>query len=240
MVILNTNFTNQDRLIRLWNRANFRILVDGGANNWFKLAEDRKQDITDPIPNLVTGDFDSICPKIRKYYETEVSNCKVILTPDQDLTDFTKALHEIPKHVNNFQDIERVYAFTEYSGRLDQIFGLFETLFHARNIQNLPPVHLISSNSTDWLLQPGIHTINLQAYKTDNLKNGPTQELKDSHCGLIPLGEPCTKVKTSGLKWNLDGNNTLAFGTLVSTSNGFVGNTVTIETETPLIWTMEN
>ena len=149
-------------MIKLWNKASFRILVDGAANNWFKLVQDREQDIIDPAPNLVTWDFDSICPKIRKYYETDVSNCKVICTPDQKFTDFTKALQEIAKEIHNLKDIKMVYAFAEYGGRLDHLFGLFETLFHARNIQNLPAVHLVSSNSTDWLLQPGIHTINLQ------------------------------------------------------------------------------
>ena len=59
LVILNSDISNQDRLIKLWNRASFRVLVDGGANNWLALSQNRKRDIIDPIPNLVTGDFDS-------------------------------------------------------------------------------------------------------------------------------------------------------------------------------------
>jgi thiamine pyrophosphokinase len=106
--------------------------------------------------------FDSICPKIRKYYETEVSKCKVICTPDQCFTDFTKALQEVAKEIHNLKDIEMVYAFAEYGGRLDHLFGLFQTLFEATNIPDLPPVHLVNSNSIAWLLQPGKHTISLQ------------------------------------------------------------------------------
>ena len=237
---MNSNIVNQDRIIKLWNRASFRVLVDGAANNWFRLAQDRKQEIIDPTPNLITGDFDSICPKVRKYYETEVPTCKVLFTPDQDLTDFTKSLYETSKEIQKFESIERVFAFTEYSGRLDQIFGLFETLFQAKNIQGLPPVHLVSSNSTDWLLQPGFHTINVQDNEAGNVSSIQGKKLEDYYCGLIPLGQPCTKIKTSGLKWNLATDQTLAFGTMVSTSNGFSSNVVTVETDTHLIWTMEN
>ena len=139
------------------------MLVDGAANNWFKLAEGRAQDIVDPTPHLVSGDFDSICPKIRKYYETEVPNCRVIETPDQNYTDFTKALQEVAKEAPKVAAIERIYAVTEHSGRLDQIFALFETLFYARSIPNLPPVHIVSSNSISWLLDPGKHVIDLRS-----------------------------------------------------------------------------
>ena len=239
LVILNSDISNQDRLIKLWNRASFRVLVDGGANHWYRLSQVKRAGIINPEPNLITGDFDSIKPEIKKYYETEFPNCKVVCTPDQDSTDFTKSLQEVSKHIHD-KDINSVYAFTEYGGRLDQIFGLFETLFHATKIQNLPSVFLVSSNSTDWLLPAGTHTIDLQSNEATNLESNKDANLEDCHCGLIPIGEPCTNVKTSGLKWDLCGSQTLAFGTLVSTSNGFASNVVTVDNKTPLIWTMEN
>ena len=124
-------------------------------------------------------------------------------------------------------NLDYVLAFAENRGRLDQVFSLFETLHHASLDVTLPPVILLSSNSLSWLLSPNVkHVINVSE--------------KEQSCGLIPLGHPAEEVTTTGLKWNLtDGR--LAFGHLVSTSNTFSSNTVTVQFrgEGPLLWTQE-
>ena len=67
------------------------------------------------------------------------------------------------------------------------------------------------------------------------------RRISNSSVGLIPLGNPIPGIVTSGLKWNLDGNQELSFGKLISTSNTFEqgADQVEIETKKKLLFTME-
>lgn len=76
------------------NTASLRITVDGGTNRWLDFVE--KNNIQNPpLPHYITGDFDSITARTKAYFEEKKAN--FVNTPDQDYTDFTKAL----QHVNS-------------------------------------------------------------------------------------------------------------------------------------------
>ena len=38
LVVLNTKIIDQARLVRLWNKAKFRVTVDGGTNRWHEIV----------------------------------------------------------------------------------------------------------------------------------------------------------------------------------------------------------
>ncbi|KAI5637400.1 thiamine pyrophosphokinase, vitamin b1 binding domain-containing protein [Phthorimaea operculella] len=158
----------------------------------------------------------------------------IIHTPDQDYTDFTKALMELRTfcEVNNIE-INYVIAFGQSSGRIDQILGIIQTLFLVKERQLLDDkmrVFVITDDALSWLLLPGDHWIDIPEQTWSN---------KRAWCSLVPVGEPCDSVTTNGLKWNLV-HQPLRFGDLVSTSNSFdcADEGVTIKCSHPLLWSM--
>ena len=220
-MVLNTKIIDENQLIKLWNRANFKVTVDGGTNRWFEIVKKNPNIEDKSVPDMISGDLDSVSKDVLEHYK---SKCEIVETPDQDFTDFTKAVRIVAsKQIK----VDYIVAFSEHSGRLDQIFGNLETLYEVQDIG--VPVVIVSSHSIEWLLNPGEHTIHLPQ---------PHQGL---HCGLIPLGQSCTNISTQGLKWNLNPQDVLAFGKLVSTSNRFEKDAkkVTIKIETHLLFTME-
>ena len=67
--------------------------MDGGTNRWFQFLQD-----TDCVaPDMITGDMDSIKENVLSYFKRKGS--KIVETPDQNETDFSKTLRLLQAHV---------------------------------------------------------------------------------------------------------------------------------------------
>ncbi|XP_062547872.1 thiamin pyrophosphokinase 1-like isoform X2 [Armigeres subalbatus] len=215
---------NKDYFRTIWNNASVRVTVDGGTNRWVDFVKEQiaPDDQLKP-PDLVTGDFDS-CTDESMAYVTRL-NCRIIKTPDQNATDFTKSLMAL-QSTGYADKISRVLVLCESSGRLDQIMANINTLFLAQKILPHKAVFLRSSNSLSWLLPTGNHLINI-----------PSRLVHERiWCSLIPIGHRVIG-STSGLRWNLD-NRVLEFGNLVSTSNAYAEQEIKIINDNSLLWCM--
>ncbi|KAK3907925.1 thiamine pyrophosphokinase 1 [Frankliniella fusca] len=227
LVILNQPISiKREVMVHLWNNAIFsaayRITVDGGTDRWFDWLEASGACGLSNLglPDLVTGDFDSIRPDTLLTLK-EKSVC-LEGTPDQDFTDFSKAVQcAKEKQAPNF-----IIAVCEVSGRLDQILSQLNTLHSHEEC-----IVLLSSCSATWVLRPGTHKIYVSGLKNRGILS------HDRWIGLIPVGAPSI-VTTSGLKWNLE-NAEMKFGGLISSSNTYSDDPVIkIKTDQPLIWSM--
>ncbi|XP_053604224.1 thiamin pyrophosphokinase 1 isoform X2 [Plodia interpunctella] len=215
---------------KFWNNASVRVTVDGGTTQWKKFLNNMPEErqLSMKNPDLVTGDFDSILPEVKEHFTK-----KIVHTPDQNHTDFTKAIMELNKHIKQEKiQISHVIAVAQNSGRLDHTLGNIQTLFLVKEKNILCPeanVYIMSDDSISWLLYPGDHIISIPEV---------VRQHKRAWCSLVPVGEACLSVTSSGLKWNLV-NQSLKFGDIVSTSNTFDGSEVVkIKCSHPILWSM--
>ncbi|XP_054724799.1 thiamin pyrophosphokinase 1-like [Uloborus diversus] len=223
LLILNQPISeiNQNFVKKAWSSAKLSIAVDGGAIQLKEMSDSK----TTLVPNIICGDFDSVTKEVLNFYQEK--NVEIIHTPDQDETDFTKALRVALKFLKeNHLQVSAIVAVAQNGDRLDHLLGNLNTLYIAEKM-TLMPVLILGNASLTWLISPGHHKIHV------------SEKMIDSHIGLIPLGKECSNVSSTGLKWNLN-HDKMKFGDLISTCNLFDGSgLVTVTTDTELLWTME-
>ncbi|KAJ6633544.1 Thiamine pyrophosphokinase 1 [Pseudolycoriella hygida] len=209
---------------QLWEKAKCRCLVDGGANRWLDFLKNNSNLDRLVEPELLTGDFDSITDETMSHFKQQ-STTKIIHTPSQDHTDFTKALMELSPYIKS-DSIDSVVVLQDTSGRIDHIFAHISTLVKARQFIPNVNIYVISQDSISWLLNAGDHVIHIP------------QEFVDKHlwCSFVPIDGKCC-VTTSGFMWNLD-NQFVQFGGICSTSNTYSSNVVTLRSDGYLYWSM--
>ena len=220
VILLNSKFSNisnNERFGMLWNKAGLRICADGGANALFD--EDEKR----IVPDVIKGDMDSAREEVLKYFKNQ--GTQVIRDPNQDTNDFGKCLEELKERFDENALLWDVVVWGALGGRMDHemcnISYLYEWTSYFRTLTLLSDQNLVCL-----LNGPGRFVI-----EPDLSAEGPI-------CGVLPVGLPCERVTTKGLKWNMH-NQRLAFGEMVSSSNEIVDSTVEIECSSPVLWMTE-
>ena len=132
------------QFIRLWNRAAVRHAVDGGTNYLFDLQQQQQQLLNSKEssgelladPHLLTGDMDSVRAEVLNNYKQNPIT-EVIETPDQDETDFTKAIQVLARRLQAATTTASyptkvstiIVFYTGSTARLDHGLSIFSTLY---------------------------------------------------------------------------------------------------------------
>jgi len=168
---------------------------------------------------------------------------------------------------NNNEIVVQVYIYGAFGGRFDQEMASIQALYKWADAFDYR-IFLYNHETCSWLLKPVamldehdknvIHDnynnccvkneISIPFYGEKGREEGTRPQKEDGivvgegpTCGLIPIGCKSNRVKTKGLKWDLDGSSasTLEFGGLVSSSNRAMEDVVTVYTSDPLVFTAE-
>lgn len=216
LIVLNQKLPDAHLFERIWAQCDVRVCADGGANRLFDYFSDDSQR-QKYIPNVVTGDFDSLRTEVKEYYAAAGS--KIIFDPDQYATDFMKSV----KAINEIGDGFTFIAMPSVGGRVDHNFHAIHMLFqlHSQGKQ----LFLVSDESITFLLDEG-----------DNQIATP-QRMLGKTCGIIPIVGP-GEITTTGLEWDVTNWHT-SFGTQMSTSNHLVSDDVTVHCSTAMLFTVE-
>ncbi|GAA5969199.1 hypothetical protein JCM11641_007506 [Rhodosporidiobolus odoratus] len=243
LIILNTPLPPQPLFRQLWAAATVRYCADGGANRLYerfvkgkgKAVEGEGEwghevdgDEEKWLPDLVLGDLDSLKEDARAYYEAK--GVPVERDPDEYSTDLGKNVARLSLHEKTAPQPYQLVVIGGLSGRLDQTVHTLHALWLLAEKEGREKVWVVGKESAAMILGKGKHYL-----RFDLSTFGKT-------CGILPLGSSEAYVTTTGLAWNLGPKDYMyptSLASAVSTSNHLVQEEVTVETDVPVIWTME-
>ncbi|TKR67951.1 hypothetical protein L596_024019 [Steinernema carpocapsae] len=206
--------------IEIWNQAPLRFCLDGAANGLLSLCRNGKT----MDPTTISGDFDSLLPESRDFFE---SKCRIVETQDQDATDMTKALHLVAEEDSVKQKkIDFVILLGGFSGRFDHTMASIKSMLIGLEILSEIPIIAFDDCNLVTVLPKGENEVSFDKNRLTGI------------CGFIPICQYPVTVTTEGFKWNLE-NHELSFDGIISTSNELTGDYVKLHSNAPLVLTLE-
>jgi thiamine pyrophosphokinase len=238
LIILNSPIQNPPSPLfwKLWDMAEYRVCADGGANRLYD-ATIGTMNGRSIAPNIIRGDLDSVRDDVREYYASKGSTIEP--DPCQDTNDLDKSLAVVLKDWVKPGEPHRVCIYGAFGGRFDQQMGCIQALYKwGDTFSNR--LFLFDDHTFAILLPPVVRNEIRIPFYGDDPANQQDKTLvgEGPTCGLIPIGSRCEFVKTTGLKWNLDGSS-LEFGGTVSTSNRAMEDVVVVQSSHPIVFTAE-
>lgn len=91
--------------------------------------------------------------------------------------------------------IDSVIVMVNMCNRVDHFLSNINTLYKSKEHYFDGDIYLLGRNSLTWLLPSGSNHIHIPQV----LRKNPEK----NYIGFFPLGSPCYKCTTTGLKWNL-------------------------------------
>jgi thiamine pyrophosphokinase len=211
-------------VVPLWNKAVFRVCVDGGSNRWKLLMQESsasvgsdENGISVALPDCVIGDMDSAMKDVQSFLEDR--QVPIMKESGQDNNDLDKALQFLRRQTSQW---ESVVICGGLGGRFDQELANISTCLANNSMPDSGISILIDERNIVIPLPPGRYQLSMSP--------------REGHCGIVPLG-PSIRVWTEGLEFDMDGT-VLKMGEFISSSNRVSGSLVSIAVKDgPFLWT---
>ncbi|KAF1838885.1 thiamine pyrophosphokinase [Decorospora gaudefroyi] len=224
LLILNQPIAHFTAFSRLWKHTGYRICADGGANRLFDMFQgDLTEQRAQYLPDIIHGDLDSLRDDVRDYYAAQ--GVSVSRDHDQYSTDFGKCMQKMSSRAPSM--LQDVLVLGTLGGRVDQALGLLHEMVREETKHPNLRLWLFSESSLSFILRS----------RKNVLRGLLDSGIFTENVGLVPIYGPAV-ISTEGLEWDVKEWDT-QIGGQVSTSNHVKEDEVRVETNAPILFTIE-